>query len=50
MNFLKKVHNSAKLKRIKAKRNKLEKQLKAVGREYKAAFKTEARKMRTKKK
>lgn len=48
-NFLKKLHNSPALKRIKKKRTKLESQLKKLGREYKSTVKKVSRKLAKKK-
>lgn len=49
MNFLKKVHNSAAMKRLKAKTDKLKRELKVIAREKKSTFKREASKLRRKK-
>jgi len=44
-NFLRRVHNSPKLKALKAKRKKLEAAQKKLSRLYKAKFKIEARRL-----
>lgn len=48
MNILKKIHRSPRLKRIKAKRSKLQAQIKKLGKEYQTTFKKEARRLRKK--
>lgn len=45
MNFLKKVNSSPKLKRIKARRAKLDRDIKALSRERERTFKAEARRI-----
>ena len=45
-NFLRRVHRSAKLRSIAAKRRRLEAQLKTVGKKYKSTFKKECRRLR----
>lgn len=46
MNILKKIHRSAKLRKIKSQRAELQRKMKALGKKYQATFKKEARRLR----